>query len=59
MRLISVAAHKIWQAYRAQVRAQEAFLRSQRPWEAEFLHWEDDELKGSFLPPKRFARSHH
>ncbi len=57
IRLVGVAAHKVWKAYRAQVHAQELLLRSQRPWEAQWLRWDERdgqiELVGSILPPPR------
>jgi len=44
-------------AQQAQVRLQERYLRAQRPWQAEWLHWAptDDgwQLAGRVLPPTR------
>jgi hypothetical protein len=44
-------------AQQAQVQLQERYLRAQRPWQAEWLHWEPSgdgwRLAGRVLPPAR------
>lgn len=44
-------------AQQAQVQLQERYLRAQRPWQAEWLHWAATDsgwqLQGRVLPPTR------